>query len=91
MSIQKIPDFNDDFEMAWKCPGYVMPIPSLQYLFHFEGEMGTFRQPQSDTCVEKSTVMFKGGRFAGPKLRGQILSGGGSMRSISTDPAEHFF
>jgi Protein of unknown function (DUF3237) len=47
MSIRKIPDFNDDFEMAWKRPGHVMPVPSLQYLFHFEGEMGIFRQPQS--------------------------------------------
>jgi hypothetical protein len=42
----------------------VRPVPSLQFLFHFESEKGTFRQPYPDTHVEKATVMFEGGRFA---------------------------
>jgi Protein of unknown function (DUF3237) len=67
--------------MPWKAPGYVRPVPSLRFLFHFEGEMGTFRQPHPDTHVEKATVMFKGGQLQGPKLRGEILSGDGSMHS----------
>lgn len=36
----------------------------------------------------RSTVIFKGGRFEGPKLRGEILQGGGDWETIQNESNE---
>lgn len=36
---------------------------------------------------DRSTVIFKGGRFEGPKLRGIILPGGGDWETIQDHPS----
>ena len=61
----------------WTKPEYILPSPSLQFLFHLECDMETFRHIGEGPFGDRSTVIFKGGRFEGPKLRGQILPGGG--------------
>lgn len=66
-----------------------MPLPSLRFLFHLECDMDTFRHPESESYVEKSIVMLRGGRFEGPKLQGEILAGGGGICAIDTDEVEH--
>lgn len=39
--------------------------------------MEAFRHIGEGPFGDRSTVIFKGGRFEGPKLRGEILPGGG--------------
>jgi hypothetical protein len=67
----------------WTKPEYTLPVPSLQFLFHLECDMETFRHIGEGPYGDRSTVIFKGGRFEGPKLRGEILPGGGGMYSNS--------
>ena len=44
--------------------------------------MESFRHVGPGPYGDRSTVIFKGGRFEGPKLRGEILPGGGGTASI---------
>jgi len=39
--------------------------------------MESFRHIRPGPHGDRSTVIFKSGRFEGPKLRGEILPGGG--------------
>lgn len=61
----------------WNKPDYTLPLPSLQFLFHLECDMESFRHIGRGPHGDRSTVIFKGGRFEGPRLRGEILPGGG--------------
>ena len=61
----------------WSKPEYTLPLPSLKFLFHLECDMESFRHIGKGPHGDRSTVIFKGGRFEGPKLRGEILPGGG--------------
>lgn len=61
----------------WEKPEYKLPLPSLQFLFHLECDMESFHHIGKGPHGDRSTVIFKGGRFEGPKLRGEILPGGG--------------
>ena len=61
----------------WAKPDYKLPLPSLQFLFHLECDMESFRHIGPGPHGDRSTVIFKGGRFEGPKLKGEILPGGG--------------
>lgn len=88
ISVDRASDY-DRFETAWKRPGNVMPLPSLHFLFHLECDMDTFRRTEPDSQIEKSTVMFRGGRFEGPKLQGNILAGGGGICTTRTNAVEH--
>lgn len=62
---------------TWTKAEYTLPVPSLQFLFHLECDMESFKHVGSGPHGDRSTVIFKGGRFEGPKLRGEILPGGG--------------
>jgi len=62
---------------AWTKPNYTLPVPSLQFLFHLECDMEAFRHIGPGPHGDRSTVIFKGGRFEGPRMRGEILPGGG--------------
>lgn len=44
--------------------------------------MESFRHIGDAGHGDRSTVIFKGGRFEGPKLRGTILPGGGDWETI---------
>lgn len=88
ISVDRAPDY-DQLETAWKRPGNVMPLPSLHFLFHLECDMDTFQHAEPNSKIEKSTVMFRGGRFEGPKLQGEILAGGGGSSTIGTNAIEH--
>lgn len=44
--------------------------------------METFRHIGPGPYGDRSTVIFKGGRFEGPKLRGEILPGGGDWEIV---------
>jgi len=61
----------------WTKPEYILPTPSLKFLFHLECDMDSFRSIGPGPWGNRSTVIFKGGRFEGPRLRGEILPGGG--------------
>lgn len=63
----------------WTRPDYTLPVPSLQFLFHLECDMEHFQHIGPGPWGDRSTVIFKGGRFEGPRLRGEILPGGGGM------------
>ena len=62
---------------TWTKSEYTLPVPSLAFLFHLECDMDSFRHIGEGPWGDRSTVIFKGGRFEGPKLRGEILPGGG--------------
>lgn len=66
----------------WAKPEYKLPIPSLQFLFHLECDMESFRHIGNGPHGDRSTVIFKGGRFEGPRLRGRILPGGGGGHNV---------
>lgn len=66
----------------WTKPEYTLPLPSLQFLFHLECDMGSFRHIGAGPHGDRSTVIFKGGRFEGPLLRGVILPGGGDWEIV---------
>ncbi|KAK5169907.1 uncharacterized protein LTR77_005885 [Saxophila tyrrhenica] len=66
----------------WARPDYQLPVPALQFLFHLECEMDTFRHIGLGPFGDRSTVIFKGGRFEGPLLRGEILPGGGDWEIV---------
>lgn len=61
----------------WTKPDYNLPLPSLQFLFHLECDMDSFKHIGKGPYGDRSTVTFKGGRFEGPLMRGEILPGGG--------------
>jgi len=67
----------------WAKPEYTLPIPSLQFLFHLECDMESFRHIGKGPHGDRSTVIFKGGRFEGPRLRGSILPGGGGVYYVA--------
>ncbi|KAE9376174.1 hypothetical protein N431DRAFT_437510 [Stipitochalara longipes BDJ] len=66
----------------WAKPNFALPLPSLQFLFHLECDMESFRHIGDGGHGDRSTVIFKDGRFEGPKLRGTILPGGGDWETI---------
>jgi hypothetical protein len=67
----------------WVKPEYKLPIPSLQFLFHLECDMESFKHIGNGPHGDRSTVIFKGGRFEGPRLRGSILPGGGGEKNTN--------
>ncbi|KAK3670488.1 hypothetical protein LTR78_009592 [Recurvomyces mirabilis] len=81
-SVERPPSIQDLNNTKWTKPEYKLPIPSLQFLFHLECDMETFRHIGEGPYGDRSTVIFKGGRFEGPKLRGEILPGGGDWEIV---------
>lgn len=73
----------------WAKPEYKLPIPSLQFLFHLECDMESFRHIGPGPHGDRSTVIFKGGRFEGPRLRGRILPGGGGEHNVPFRAQSH--
>ena len=63
----------------WEKPDYELPIPSLAFVFHLECDMEAFRHVGPGPYGDRSTVIFEGGRFEGPKMSGKVLPGGGGM------------
>lgn len=45
--------------------------------------METFRHIGKGPHGDRSTVIFKGGRFEGPRMRGEILPGGGDWEIVN--------
>ncbi|MCJ1253890.1 hypothetical protein MMC24_001704 [Lignoscripta atroalba] len=82
MSIEKAPSLNQLSNTPWSNPDYSLPTPSLTFLFHLECEMESFKHVGQGPHGNRSTVIFKGGRFEGPKLRGEILPGGGDWEIV---------
>lgn len=76
-SVEAPPSIASLANTKWTRPDYILPVPSLQFLFHLECDMEAFRHIGPGPHGDRSTVIFKGGRFEGPKLRGEILPGGG--------------
>jgi len=70
----------------WARPEYTLPVPTLEFLFHLECDMDTFMHVGEGPHGNRSSVIFKGGRFEGPKLRGEILPGGGGIYSPTLSP-----
>nr|POE52120.1 upf0311 protein [Quercus suber] len=81
-TIEKAPPLSTLPNTSWKNPSYTLPAPSLQFLFHLECDMEAFRHIGEGPYGDRSTVIFKGGRFEGPKLRGEILGGGGDWEIV---------
>ncbi|KAG4029276.1 hypothetical protein MFRU_016g00340 [Monilinia fructicola] len=71
----------------WSKPEYTLPTPSLQFLFHLECEMEDFHPIGDGGHGNRATVIFKGGRFEGPRIRGTILPGGGDWETIQNTSA----
>ncbi len=78
----KAPPFQDQLvNTKWQRPEYTLPVPQLKFLFHLECNMESFKHVGAGPQGDRSTVIFKGGRFEGPDLRGEILPGGGGNPS----------
>ena len=76
-SVESAPAIETLSKTKWTRPDYTLPSPALEFLFHLECDMDSFRHIGLGPHGDRSTVIFKGGRFEGPKLRGEILPGGG--------------
>ncbi|KAK0336954.1 hypothetical protein LTR91_010966 [Friedmanniomyces endolithicus] len=77
-TVERAPPASSLTTTQWTTPDYTLPTPSLQFLFHLECDMESFRHIGQGPYGDRSTVIFKGGRFDGPRLRGEILPGGGA-------------
>ena len=77
MSITSAPSIDKLDSTRWTNPSFTLPTPSLEFLFHLECDMESFKHIGPGPHGHRATVIFKGGRFEGPKLRGAILPGGG--------------
>ena len=77
MSTEQAPTPSSLTHTKWHKPEYTLPTPSLKYIFHLECNMESFRHIGAGPHGDRSTVIFKGGRFEGPQVRGEILPGGG--------------
>lgn len=85
MSVEPAPKINTLSNTQWHRPEYTLPAPSLKFLFHLECDMDSFRHVGTGPHGDRSTVIFKGGRFEGPDMRGKILPGGGGEFLIGQD------
>ena len=83
MSVEAPPEMVELSHTHWKTPEFPIPIPSLEFLFHLECEMMNFENIGPGPYGDRKTVIFKGGRFEGPRLRGTILPGGGGTILLS--------
>ncbi|APA12254.1 predicted protein [Sclerotinia sclerotiorum 1980 UF-70] len=75
----------------WAKPSYTLPTPSLKFLFHLECDMEDFHPIGDGGHGNRATVIFKGGRFEGPRLRGTILPGGGDWETIQNTASPSSF
>ncbi|GAB1729391.1 hypothetical protein NU195Hw_g4343t1 [Hortaea werneckii] len=81
-TIEPPPAINSLNATQWTRPDYQLPVPSLQFLFHLECDMEDFHHIGQGPFGNRSTVIFKGGRFEGPRMRGTILPGGGDWEIV---------
>ncbi|KAK5110709.1 hypothetical protein LTR62_005586 [Meristemomyces frigidus] len=81
-SIEHPPPIQSLSNTKWSKPSYTLPLPTLQFLFHLECDMESFRPIGLGPHGDRSTVIFKGGRFEGPRMRGEILPGGGDWEIV---------
>jgi len=86
-TVEAPPPISELSRTEWARPEYSLPIPSLQFLFHLECDMDVFHHIGPGPHGDRSTVIFKGGRFEGPRLRGEILPGGGDWEIVRDDEA----
>jgi len=76
-TVKPTPGISKLTNTQWSKPSFTLPIPSLEFLFHLECDMESFHHIGAGPHGDRSTVIFKGGRFEGPKMRGSIMAGGG--------------
>ena len=81
-SVEPAPPITTLTQTQWSRPEYTLPAPSLTFSFHLECDMSTFHHIGPGPHGNRSTVIFKGGRFEGPRLRGEILAGGGDWEIV---------
>ncbi|KAK2608780.1 hypothetical protein QQS21_002637 [Conoideocrella luteorostrata] len=67
---------------SWTQPSYAIPIPSLTFAFHLECDMEPIRDIGHGPHGNRKVVMFRGGRFEGPKIRGEVMPGGGDWMIV---------
>lgn len=82
MSIEPSPPVSSLTKTEWSKPEYTLPAPSLKFLFRLECDMESFYRIGNGPHGNRMTVIFKGGRFEGPQLRGEILPGGGDWEIV---------
>jgi len=83
MSVEAPPEMSKLSNTQWQNPEFPVPMPSLEFLFHLECEMMDFADVGPGPYGDRKTVIFKGGRFEGPRLRGTIMQGGGGNTYLS--------
>ncbi|CCG84029.1 protein of unknown function [Taphrina deformans PYCC 5710] len=71
--------------ITWTKPDFKLPEPKFEFLLHLECDMEEFHMIGKGPHGKRATVIFKGGRFKGPKLQGRILPGGGDWEVIEDD------
>ncbi|KAK3064200.1 hypothetical protein LTS18_009313 [Coniosporium uncinatum] len=86
-TVEKAPSISELSRTDWARPEYTLPVPSLKFLLHLECEMDVFHHIGPGPHGDRSTVIFKGGRFEGPRMRGEILPGGGDWEIVRNDEA----
>ena len=68
---------NNSTSIQWTRPDHELPVPSLNFLYHLECDLENPRNIGRGPHGDRKVIMFKGGRFEGSRLRGEILPGGG--------------
>jgi len=62
----------------------ILPLLSIQFLFHLECDVDACRCIGPSPHGDRGTLVFKDGRFDGPKFQREIVPGG--RGSISSAP-----
>ncbi|KAK1924564.1 hypothetical protein DB88DRAFT_539398 [Papiliotrema laurentii] len=62
-----------------------LPAPSFEFLFHLECDMESFTEIGKGPYGKRMNVIFKGGQFEGPRIRGTIRPGGGDWEIVEED------
>lgn len=80
MSVEKATPITALTNTKWTKPEYILPTPSLMFAFHLECDMEKFTPIGQGPYGKRANVIFRGGRFEGPEMRGSVLPGGGGTK-----------
>jgi len=61
------------------------PVPDLERLGRFEVQVGDPIEIGTTPAGRRRTIPILGGRFEGPRLRGEVLAGGADWQSVLED------
>ncbi|KAL0484345.1 hypothetical protein AKO1_005000 [Acrasis kona] len=72
-------------QTQWKQPDFKVPLPKLTFVLHLECDLEPVKEVGTGPYGKRLFAGFLGGRFEGPKLRGEILPHGGDWLLVNNE------